>query len=132
MAPAQTATIQCAVLPEFDAADANAPPAKIAARRRNSAPRELRGCRPAMDPTLVGAPSTLARQPRGVAQLVEHRSPKPRVAGSSPVSPVPSIARGGRGIIRARLFRSAHLTVAFRVDTPTQEAPATRPAPLRP
>ena len=24
---------------------------------------------------------------RGVAQLVEHRSPKPRVAGSSPVSP---------------------------------------------
>jgi len=26
-------------------------------------------------------------QPRGVAQLVEHRSPKPGVAGSSPVSP---------------------------------------------
>ena len=25
---------------------------------------------------------------RGVAQLVEHRSPKPRVAGSSPVAPV--------------------------------------------
>ena len=24
---------------------------------------------------------------RGVAQLVEHRSPKPRVAGSNPVSP---------------------------------------------
>ena len=24
---------------------------------------------------------------RGVAQLVEHRSPKPRAAGSSPVSP---------------------------------------------
>jgi hypothetical protein len=42
---AQTATIQCAVLPELDAADANAPPAKIAARRRKSAPRELRGCR---------------------------------------------------------------------------------------
>ena len=27
-------------------------------------------------------------QPRGVAQLVEHRSPKPGVAGSSPVAPV--------------------------------------------
>jgi len=33
------------VLPEFDAAEANAPPAKIAARRRKSAPRELRGWR---------------------------------------------------------------------------------------
>src|SRR5471030_1333269 len=29
-----------------------------------------------------------ARKPRGVAQLVEHRSPKPGVAGSSPVAPV--------------------------------------------
>ena len=28
-----------------------------------------------------------SRSPRGVAQLVEHRSPKPGVAGSSPVSP---------------------------------------------
>jgi hypothetical protein len=26
-------------------------------------------------------------QPRGVAQLAEHRSPKPRAAGSIPVSP---------------------------------------------
>ena len=31
--------------------------------------------------------------PRGVAQSVEHRSPKPRVAGSSPVSPVLSARR---------------------------------------
>ncbi len=29
-------------------------------------------------------------QPRGVAQLVEHRSPKPGVAGSSPVAPAPT------------------------------------------
>jgi hypothetical protein len=27
--------------------------------------------------------------PRGVAQLAEHRSPKPGVAGSSPAAPVP-------------------------------------------
>jgi hypothetical protein len=44
MTPAATATIQCAVLPEFDDADAKAPPAKIAASRRKSAPSELRGC----------------------------------------------------------------------------------------
>jgi hypothetical protein len=31
-----------------------------------------------------------ALRPRGVAQLVEHRSPKPKVAGSSPVSPANS------------------------------------------
>ena len=29
---------------------------------------------------------------RGVAQLVEHRSPKPRVAGSNPVSPAKHLA----------------------------------------
>src|SRR6476620_692110 len=35
-------------------------------------------------------------QPRGVAQLVAHRSPKPGVAGSSPVAPVPAVpALGG-------------------------------------
>ncbi len=31
--------------------------------------------------------SLQTRQPRGVAQLVEHRSPKPGVAGSSPAAP---------------------------------------------
>src|SRR6476646_9287861 len=36
-----------------------------------------------------GAPIQSSRQQRGVAQLVEHRSPKPGVAGSSPVAPVP-------------------------------------------
>src|SRR5919202_1639381 len=35
-----------------------------------------------------GAGATLGAQPRGVAQLAEHRSPKPGVAGSSPVAPV--------------------------------------------
>src|SRR6476660_6691901 len=87
MSPAQTATTQCAALPEVDAADANAPPAKTAASRRNRAPREGRGCLPATNRTVARALSTLIGQPRGVAQLVEHRSPKPRVAGSSPVSP---------------------------------------------
>src|SRR5205085_10757633 len=53
IAPAQTATIQCAVLPEFDAADANAPPAKIAASSSKSAPRELLGCRWPARPTLA-------------------------------------------------------------------------------
>ena len=33
-------------------------------------------------------PIQSSTQPRGVAQLVEHRSPKPGVAGSSPVAPV--------------------------------------------
>jgi len=47
ISPAQTATTQCAALPEFDAAEANAPPAKIAASRRKSAPSDGLGCRPA-------------------------------------------------------------------------------------
>ena len=37
--------------------------------------------------------ATLASQPRGVAQLAERRSPKPGVAGSSPVAPVGSTRR---------------------------------------
>ena len=37
--------------------------------------------------------ATLRPQPRGVAQLVAHRSPKPGVAGSSPVAPVFRFAR---------------------------------------
>ena len=40
-----------------------------------------------------GADTIAARKPRGVAQLVERRSPKPNVAGSSPVAPVPSRTR---------------------------------------
>ena len=36
----------------------------------------------------LGARIQSSPQPRGVAQLVEHRSPKPGVAGSSPVAPV--------------------------------------------
>src|SRR5438067_7889569 len=53
---------------------------------------------------------TPRREPRGVAQVVEHRSPKPGVAGSSPVAPAgtvepkPSCERGFRCLTsRARL-----------------------------
>ena len=44
---------------------------------------------------------TLATQPRGVAQLVAHRSPKPGVAGSSPVAPAGRNPRrcGGFGLL---------------------------------
>ncbi len=47
----------------------------------------------------LGRPATLVTQPRGVAQLVAHRSPKPGVAGSSPVAPAttkPPSLRGFR------------------------------------
>ena len=37
-------------------------------------------------PGFSGTPSARLA-PRGIAQLVEHRSPKPRVAGSSPAAP---------------------------------------------
>ena len=40
--------------------------------------------------------ATLDAEPRGVAQLVEHRSPKPEVAGSSPVAPVGLDQAGSR------------------------------------
>jgi hypothetical protein len=33
----------------------------------------------------------VSAEPRGVAQLVEHRSPKPGVAGSSPVAPAAAV-----------------------------------------
>src|SRR5690242_1856878 len=65
--PATTATIQCAVLPELLDADANAPPAKIAASRRKSAPSELLGRLWVTFRTLARCPTTLAGQPRGVA-----------------------------------------------------------------
>ncbi len=38
----------------------------------------------------------LSRGSRPVAQLVEHRSPKPRVAGSSPVGPASIILKEHR------------------------------------
>src|SRR5689334_7733033 len=41
--------------------------------------------------TLERARIQSARNPRGVAQLAEHRSPKPGVAGSSPAAPVARI-----------------------------------------
>ena len=68
IAPAATATIQCAA-PELDAAPAvNAPPANTAASRTNNAPSDFRCCRLATRLTLARAGSTLAVQPRGVAQ----------------------------------------------------------------
>src|SRR6478752_977009 len=53
----------------------------------------------------LGARIQSSPQPRGVAQLVEHRSPKPGVAGSSPVAPAP-FAR--RALQRCRAWRFAH------------------------
>src|SRR5581483_3210868 len=49
-----------------------------------------------------------AAEPRGVAQLAEHRSPKPGVAGSSPVAPVApaGVVRPGPGA-RAREWSPA-------------------------
>jgi hypothetical protein len=48
-------------------------------------------------------PATLVTQPRGVAQLVAHRSPKPGVAGSSPVAPVSRKPRLGGVSVSAGL-----------------------------
>src|SRR2546423_6598757 len=47
----------------------------------------------------IATPSVEAGTGRGVAQLVEHWSPKPAVAGSSPVAPArPKVARSHRSI----------------------------------
>src|SRR5581483_2819503 len=48
---------------------------------------------------------TAWREPRGVAQLAEHRSPKPGVAGSSPVAPV--------SVMRVRGLRVAVVLIAL-------------------
>ena len=71
-----------------------------------------------------------AREPRGVAQLAEHRSPKPGVAGSSPAAPVLQVSRNPRvagvslfsgspslsAVIRPRVAHNwrTHLTVTVR------------------
>ena len=47
----------------------------------------------------------LVRVLRGVAQLVEHRSPKPAVAGSSPAAPAWHSRRSG-GVVEIRGIRS--------------------------
>ena len=62
--------------------------------RANRAP-SARRCMSGVNPLWLRATKETrlhsAAQPRGVAQLVEHRSPKPGVAGSSPVAPVPML-----------------------------------------
>src|SRR5438067_79341 len=95
--PAQMATIQWAAPLELAAPAVNAPPPNTAASRRKSAPSVGRGCRPA---TLRLYPGGLAgeytgRATQGSSSMVEHRSPKPGVAGSSPVSPA---RRGGNHV----------------------------------
>ena len=42
------------------------------------------------------SPLAAKRMHRGVAQLVEHRSPKPRVGGSSPFAPASAANEGGQ------------------------------------
>src|ERR671932_75275 len=54
----------------------------------------------------------LAVQPRGVAQLAEHRSPKPGVAGSSPVAPVVEPG-SGRAVSAATETRARRATAGF-------------------
>ena len=66
-----------------------------------------------------GTADTIGRQPRGVAQLAEHRSPKPGVAGSSPAAPVVQIQpkpalpggfrclRGWRSLYRLKPLKTA-------------------------
>jgi Transposase IS116/IS110/IS902 family len=58
------------------------------ARRRAPASRSGPRSDDAREP-----PIQSTAQPRGVAQLVEHRSPKPGVAGSSPAAPVAPLLR---------------------------------------
>src|SRR6185503_14739852 len=72
-------------------AAAAAMPAKPIARRRKSAPSAGLGGGGATDGMLDRPRLQSARNPRGVAQLAEHRSPKPGVAGSSPAAPVGQI-----------------------------------------
>ena len=63
-------------------------------------------------------PLQSAGDPRGVAQLVEHRSPKPGVAGSIPVSPV--------AVVLHRL-RTCHETACTATRADGGEAPASPP-----
>ena len=68
--------------------------------RRARPARARRAREPQREPAMLPpARGTFVLQPRGVAQLVEHRSPKPGVAGSSPVAPAgftPQRLRHGR------------------------------------
>jgi hypothetical protein len=57
----------------------------------------------AYEPECRKRPGTI-RAPRGVAQLAEHRSPKPGVAGSSPAAPA--------GFVTLRLYLSRRLLPA--------------------
>jgi preprotein translocase SecE subunit len=51
----------------------------------------------------ISAPA--CRHPRGVAQLVEHRSPKPRVVGSSPIAPASMRTARGAAMARTNPFQ---------------------------
>jgi hypothetical protein len=96
---------------------AAAMPAKKRQSRRKSAPRACLCDGALTAPSVVGQVTTCyfrppapraqgprtppvqseTEPPRGVAQLAEHRSPKPGVAGSSPVAPVNHAESGPRG-----------------------------------
>ena len=92
-------------------------------RSRPVRPRARRRGAPARD---VARPeATLVFQPRGVAQLAEHRSPKPGVGGSSPLAPAPANKprpawKGGFGVLVARLCRP--LGYAEQCSRPSQDS----------
>src|SRR5690554_4099606 len=61
-----------------------------------------------------GRPVLIGRRPRGIAQLVEHRSPKPRVVGSSPSAPARSASQNDIIAPVVRLPRAADPWHAMR------------------
>ena len=64
------------------------------------------------------------RKPRGVAQLVAHRSPKPGVAGSSPVAPAAPPLLGAAGPCQRPATRTAsHATAHHQVRQPAMHQP---------
>jgi hypothetical protein len=59
----------------------------------------------------------LKRIYRGVAQLVEHRSPKPGVAGSSPVSPAKVKGPPNVGLLLWQVDKNNETNESNKTDT---------------
>ena len=78
-------------------------------------------------------------QPRGVAQLVEHRSPKPGVAGSSPVAPAPLLLASRGPLSPAKMLTTCNedgdglrrRTFGHAVSLPTRRRTGKRPWAVR-
>src|SRR3546814_9614108 len=75
-------------------------------------------------------PARGAPRPRGIAQLVEHRSPKPRVVGSSPTAPARPASQRDPETPKASPRTQGKQRVTSRGSPSASQVPPLQPTPF--